>query len=299
MNTSTSSSFRPLAAPVLAAAAVAVTVLSWASAFPFIRVALQGLPPMQLAAARFATAAILVAGWLAYRRPKLPSTVHLVRFGLCGLIGIALYNALLNTGEMTVAAGAASFIVNTLPIFTALLAKIFLGERFNRWAWFGSFFSLAGIGLIAHGQPGGLAPGAGASMILGAALCAASYFVLQRRLIPVYGALACTAYTLLAGALLLSPWLPAAIESLSVAPTGTLRAVLILGIFPAAIGYATWTFALGYFGATRAANFLYLTPAVAMGLSVVMTGEQPGVVTLLGGLMAIGGVVFVVWRGRR
>jgi drug/metabolite transporter (DMT)-like permease len=299
MNTSTSTSSRTSPAPLLAAGAVAVTVLSWASAFPFIRIGLHGLPPMQLAAARFATAAVLVIAWLAYRRPKLPSVPDLIRFALCGLIGIALYNGLLNTGEVTVAAGAASFIVNTLPIFTALLASILLGERFNRWAWLGSFFSLAGIGLIAHGQPGGLALGSGASLILGAALCSATYFVLQRRLIPVYGPLACTAYTLLAGALLLSPWLPGAIGSLSVAPAGTLRAVLILSIFPAAIGYATWTFALGYFGAARAANFLYLTPAVAMALSVVMTGEQPGIVTLLGGLMAIGGVIFVAWRGRR
>ncbi len=127
----------------------------------------------------------------------------------------------------------------------------------------------------------------------------ATYFVPQRRLIPVYGALACTAYTLLAGALLLSPWLPGAVDALFVAPAGTLRAVLILGIFPAAIGYATWTFALGYFGAARAANFLYLTPAVAMTLSVAMTGERPGIVTLAGGLMASAGVIFVAWRGRR
>ena len=49
-----------------------------------------------------------------------------LRFLLCGFLGIALH-ALLNTGEQTVSAGAASFIVNTLPIFTALLAAVFLG----------------------------------------------------------------------------------------------------------------------------------------------------------------------------
>jgi drug/metabolite transporter (DMT)-like permease len=64
-----------------------------------------------------------------------------LRFLACGLLGIALYNALLNTGEQTVSAGAASFIVNTLPIFTALLAQSFLHERFNRWGWLGSLVS--------------------------------------------------------------------------------------------------------------------------------------------------------------
>jgi drug/metabolite transporter (DMT)-like permease len=269
MNTSLPS--RSLPVPLLPALAVAVTVISWASAFPFIRIGLQGLAPLQLAAARFATAAVLIAAWLAWRRPPLPGVRDAARFLLCGAIGIALYNALLNTGEKTVSAGAASFIVNTLPIFTAVLATAFLGERFGRWGWGGSAFSLAGVAVIALGQPGGLAFGAGASLILGAALCSATYFVLQKRLIPVYGALACTAYTLLAGALWLSPWLPGALVSLPAAGAGTTLAVLVLGIFPAALGYATWTFALGHFGAARAANFLYLTPAVAMLLSIVLT----------------------------
>ncbi|KVG35523.1 DMT family transporter [Burkholderia diffusa] len=299
MNTLSPPSSRGARLPLVAAGAVAFTIVSWASAFPFIRIGLHGLAPLQLAAARFATAAVLVIAWLAWRRPNIPAKGDALRFLVCGLLGIALYNALLNTGEQTVSAGAASFIVNTLPIFTALLAAIFLRERFNRWGWLGSLVSLAGIAVIAHGQPGGLVLGSGSTLILGAALCSASYFVLQRRLIPVYGALPCAAYTLLAGALLLTPWLPGALVSLGGgASRDTALAVLVLGVFPAALGYATWTFALGYFGAARAANFLYLTPAVATALSMALTGERPGIETVCGGLLAIAGVIFVALRGR-
>ncbi|MGS0894391.1 DMT family transporter [Burkholderia stagnalis] len=299
MNTLSSPSSRSARQPLVAAGAVAFTIVSWASAFPFIRIGLHGLTPLQLAAARFATAAVLVIAWLAWRRPPMPAKRDALRFLLGGFLGIALYNALLNTGEQTVSPGAASFIVNTLPIFTALLAAAFLGERFNRWGWLGSLVSLAGIAVIAHGQPGGFVLGSGSTLILGAALCSASYFVLQRRLIPVYGALTCTAYTLLAGALLLTPWLPGALPSLGGgASRETGLAVVVLGVFPAALGYATWTFALGYFGATRAASFLYLTPAVATALSVALTGERPGIETVCGGLLAIAGVIFVAWRGR-
>ncbi|RQZ42035.1 DMT family transporter [Burkholderia sp. Bp9099] len=300
MNTLSSPSSRSARLPLVAAGAVAFTIVSWASAFPFIRIGLHGLAPLELAAARFATAAVLAIAWLAWRRPRMPARRDALRFLVCGLLGIALYNALLNTGEQTVSAGAASFIVNTLPIFTALLAAVFLRERFNRRGWLGSLVSLAGIAVIAHGQPGGLVLGSGSTLILGAALCSASYFVLQRRLIPVYGALPCTAYTLLAGALLLTPWLPGALASLGGggASRDTALAVLVLGVFPAALGYATWTFALGYFGAARAANFLYLTPAVATVLSMALTGERPGIETLCGGLLAIAGVIFVALRGR-
>ncbi|WP_321926300.1 DMT family transporter [Burkholderia sp. BCC1998] len=299
MNTLSSPSSRSARLPLVAAGAVAFTIVSWASAFPFIRIGLHGLAPLQLAAARFATAAVLAIAWLAWRRPRMPASGDALRFLVCGLLGIALYNALLNTGEQTVSADAASFIVNTLPIFTALLAAVFLRERFNRRGWLGSLVSLAGIAVIAHGQPGGLVLGSGSTLILGAALCSASYFVLQRRLIPVYGALPCAAYTLLAGALLLTPWLPGALASLGGgASRDTALAVLVLGIFPAALGYATWTFALGYFGAARAANFLYLTPAVATVLSMALTGERPGIETVCGGLLAIAGVIFVALRGR-
>ena len=191
-------------------AAVAVTILSWAAAFPAIRLALRELQPVPLAAARFAVAALLVLAWLAWRRPPRPALPDLLRFALCGLIGIAAYNILLNTGQRTVAAGAASFIVNTAPILTALLARLVLGERFGARGWAGTLVSFAGIALIASAQPGGLAFGAGASLVLGSALCMACYVVLQKPLVARHGALACTAWTLLAGALWLSPWLPEA-----------------------------------------------------------------------------------------
>ncbi|WP_437360005.1 DMT family transporter [Inquilinus limosus] len=282
----------------LATAAVAVTILSWASAFPAIRLALRELAPVPLAAARFAVAALLVLAWLAWRRPPRPAWPDLLRFALCGLIGIAAYNILLNTGQRTVAAGAASFIVNTAPILTALLARLVLGERFGARGWAGTLVSFAGIALIASAQPGGLAFGAGASLVLGAALCSATYFVLQRPLVARYGALTCTAWTLLTGALLLSPWLPAAADGLSQAGPATVAAVIGLGVLPAAIGYATWTHALGHFGAARAANFLYLVPPVATVLALPMLGELPGPQTLLGGAIAVAGVVLVNTRGR-
>ena len=290
----------PATSAVRARLAVGFTVLAWGSAFPFIRIALRDLAPLPLAAARFAVAGLLVIAWLTWRRPVLPSRRDLARFLACGFIGIALYNALLNAGQRTVTAGAASFIVNTVPIMTALLASATLGERFTRLSWIGTAVSFAGIVLIAMAQPGGLSFGAGATLVLAAAACQATYFILQRPLVPRYGPLPCTAYTLLAGAFLLSPWLPEALQTLT-APTtapATVASIVALGILPAALGYAAWTYALGHFGAGRAANFLYLVPPVATGLAFVMAAEVPGLLTLAGGAIAIVGVFLVNGPGR-
>ena len=136
-----------------------------------------------------------------------------------------------------------------------MLALVFLGERFTVWGWIGTVVSFCGIGVIASGQPGGLSFGAGSIFILCAAVCTGSYFVLQKPLVAKYGAMPCAAYTMLIGALLLSPWLPSATATLTTASHTTIGAVVALAVFPAALGYATWTYALGYFGAARGVEF--------------------------------------------
>ena len=282
----------------LAFAAVFVTVVAWASAFPLIRIALEGLGPLPLAAARFWLAASIAAGWLLIVRPARPTRRDSGIFLLCGLAGITLYNACLNTGQQTVSPGAASFLVNTGPIITAILATLFLRERFGRIAWAGSIVALAGVAIIARGQPGGLHLGSGATLVVLAAVCQATYFTLQRPLVPRYGALACTAYTFIAGALLLTPWLPTAATSLAAAGGSTIYAVTALVLLPSIVGYAAWTYALGILGAARAANFLYLVPPVATGISYLLTGEIPHWSTLVGGLVAIAGVAIVNLRSK-
>jgi drug/metabolite transporter (DMT)-like permease len=284
----------------IAAAAAMLTVVVWALSFPLTKIALTDLQPLPLAAVRFAIASLLVLVWLAWKRPTLPTRGDAVRFLLCGFIGIALYNAMLNAGQQTVSASAASFIVNTVPILTALLATLLLDERFTKWGWVGSAIGLAGVGVIVAGQPGGLSLGSGALLVFGSALAQASFFVIQRPLVPRYGALASTAYTILAGAFMLGPWMGTGAE-VFVAPATkpqTVAAVIALAVLPAVLGYAAWAYALGHLGAARSATFLYLVPPVATALAFALTGEQPGVTTIIGGLIAIAGVALVNRRGK-
>ena len=283
-----------------AIAAALFTVFVWALSFPLTKIALADMPPLQLAAARFAVASFLIISWLVWKRPPLPSLGDALRFFLCGLIGIALYNALLNTGQQTVSASAASFIVNTVPILTALFATLFLNERFTRWGWAGAAIGFAGVGIIIAGQPGGFIFGSGALFILGSAVAQAAFFVIQRPLVSCYGALASTAYTILAGALMLSPWMAEGLSTLAAPDTSrsTIIAVVALAALPAVLGYAAWAHAISQFGAARAAIFLYLVPPTATLLAFAISGELPGVTTLIGGLVAIAGVAMVNTRGR-
>lgn len=276
--------------------AVVVTILAWASAFPAIRAGLQAFGPIELGAVRFAIAAVPAALFLVVARPAWPSGPDFLRLVVGGVLFVALYTALLNMGEMTVSAGAASFIINTNPIMTAGLAMLVLGERFSAQAWVGTAVSFAGIGLIAFGEGEGMRLDAGALLILGAALCNSVTTVVQKPLFTRHKPLTVSAWNMIIGALVLAPWLPNAASEFAVAPLAGIQAAIYLGLVPSLVAYGTWSVALSRLPASRASNFMYCVPPVATLLGFLWLGETPTMVGAIGGVLALLGVAVVNWR---
>ncbi|HEV2564564.1 MAG TPA: DMT family transporter [Microvirga sp.] len=277
-------------------AAVIVTILAWASAFPAIRAGLQAFGPIELGALRFAVAALPAALFLIVTRPAWPTLADFLRLAAGGILFVALYTALLNMGEMTVSAGAASFIINTNPIMTAGLAMLVLGERFSARAWAGTGLSFAGIGLIALGEGDGMRLDTGALLILGAALCTSVTTILQKPLFARHKPLTVSAWNMVLGALVLAPWLPSGAGQFAVAPSSGVQAVIYLGLVPSLVAYGTWAIALSRLPASRASNFMYCVPPVATLLGFLWLGEVPTMLGAIGGVMALVGVAVVNWR---
>ncbi len=278
---------------LVAAAAIALTVTGWASAFPGIRAGLTAFAPLELGALRFTIAAVPAALFLAVRRPALPRPSDWWRLAFGGAIFVALYTAVLNIGETTVSAGAAAFIINVSPIFTALMAMPLLGERFSTWAWIGTFLSFAGIGIIALGEGKGFHINAGALLVLVAALCSSLNTIVQKPLFSRHNPLDVAASNMVLGALCLSPFLPAALAQAQVADTAGLGVVIYLGIVPSLIAYAAWAVALSRLPAARATNFLYIVSPTAVLIGFFWLGEVPTLMGIIGGVLALGGVMVV------
>ena len=278
-------------------AAGSVTILLWAGSFPAISIGVRHVDPSGLAAVRFAIAAAVGGLCLALRKERLPSGADITRIAVSSLLGIALYNVLINTGQRTVSPGAASFIVATQTVFAAMLAHL-LGEEKIGSAWaVGTGLSLAGVFVISLGQEPTARFGSGTWLVLIAAACSGASFVLQRPLAVKYGGVTSACWTLVVGALLLAPWLPQGLKQTAVSAEA-MAAVAFLALGSGVLGYACWLKALAALGAARAANLLFLMAPTALILAVPVTGHIPELLTILGGAAALGGVA-IVNRGYR
>jgi drug/metabolite transporter (DMT)-like permease len=274
------------------------TVILWAASFPAITVGVRHVEPVGLAAARFALAAIAAGVWLAMNAGHAPSLRHFGRLIASSLLGIALYNVLINTGQRTVSPGAASFIVATQTVFAAALAHLVGQEKIGPAAIAGTMVSLFGVGVISLGQAAEVRFGSGTPLILIAAACSGANFVLQRPLALRYGGLRSACWTMVVGALFLAPWLPTGLEQTIRSPEA-MAAVAFLALGSGVLGYACWLTALAGLGTARAANLLFLMAPAALVLAIPISGDRPQISTIFGGAAALLGVAIVNRSYRR
>ena len=289
--------------------AIAGVLLLWSSAFAGIRAGLRILPggglgpdgygPGELALLRFGTASLALAGYALATRMRMPGWSDLPGIFLAGFLGISVYHVALNFGEVTVHAGAASLLIAAGPVFTALLSAAFLQERLTRTGWGGILLAFAGVALIALSSGKGLRFTPGALLILLSAAVAAVFSILSKKSLRRYAALEFTSYAIWAGTLPMLVFLPGLIHRFHTAAPPATFAVIYLGLFPAAIAYVLWNYALSRMPASLLSSFLYLSPVLAILIAWAWLGEVPSLLTVLGGAIAIAGVIVVQTRGHR
>lgn len=171
---------RDLRAELLPTIALLGAVLLWSSAFAAIRVELRGFDPATLAFVRFACASIVLAAIAAVRRLPLPSAADATRIAAAATLLFVIYQVALNYGERSVNAGTASLLAATAPLFTAIVAAIFLRERLGRIGALGMLIGFSGAAIVAMAAPGDVKLDVAALVILGAAAAEALAFVIQK-----------------------------------------------------------------------------------------------------------------------
>jgi drug/metabolite transporter (DMT)-like permease len=283
---------RTVSAVNAGAAAAGITVLLWASAFVGIRAAGEDLSAGPLTLARVLVGAIVLGVFVARRREALPPRGDVPRLLVCGLLWFGAYNVLLNAAEQRVDAGTAAMLVNVGPVLIALLAGLLLAEGFPRTLVVGCAIAFAGtivIGLATSER--GVAAGWGSVLCVVAAALYAGGVIAQKPLLSRASALHITWLACLIGAAVCLPFAPQLVGELGEARTSSIAWMVYLGIFPTAVAFTTWAYALSRTTAGRMGATTYLVPPLAILLGWAMLDESPEAVAFLGGALCLIGVV--------
>jgi drug/metabolite transporter (DMT)-like permease len=155
--------------------------------------------------------------------------------------------------------------------------------------------SFGGSALIALGEGGGVRFESGALLLLVAAVSLASYFVLQKPLLSEFRGFELTAYAVWAGTLVMLPGSLRIPHQLVTAPVDATLSMIYLGIFPGALAYVTWAYALGRRPAAQIAQYLYAAPLVSALLGFVLINEQLSLLAIVGGALTLAGVAVGRW----
>jgi drug/metabolite transporter (DMT)-like permease len=272
-------------------AAASTTVVLWASAFVAIRDAGTAFGPGALALGRLLTGAVALLALLLVRGERLPPRAAWPGIAASGVLWFGLYMVALNWGEKKVDAGTAAMVVNIGPVLIALLGGWLLKEGFPPNLLAGMAVSFAGAVVVGISMGGG-----GGSSVLGIALCvlaAATYaagVVSQKPALRHATPLQTTAFGCLVGAVACLPFSPQLLDQVGHAPLRATLDMVYLGLFPTALAFTTWAYALSRTTAGRMGATTYAVPALVVLMSWAVLGEVPALLALLGGVLCLGGV---------
>jgi drug/metabolite transporter (DMT)-like permease len=284
---------------LLATGAATVTVVLWASAFVSIRSAGAAYSPGALALGRLLSGALALGAMCLIRREGWPPRPAWRGIAVSGVLWFGFYMIVLNWGEQQVDAGTAALVVNIGPILIALLGARLLKDAMPPRLLAGMAVSFAGavtVGLSMSGE--------GGSSVLGVVLCllaAVAYaggVVAQKPALNSASPLQATTFGCLVGAVVCLPFAGRLVSDAADAPASATLNMVYLGVFPTALAFTTWAYALARTTASRMGATTYAVPALVVLMSWLALGEVPGLFTLAGGVLCLAGVAVSRSRAR-
>ena len=277
--------------PALPLLAVATTLVLWASAFVAIRHLGTTFSPGALSLGRLLVGSVALGvvlttrGWITPNRHEWPRLVAI------GVLWFGLYNVALNACERRVDAGTAAMLIQLSPVLVAVLAAVFLKERATPALGVGLLFAFAGVVLIATSTGGdGNRDPVGVLLCLVSAAAYAVSLILQKPLVARLPAIEVTWIACTVGAVACLPFAGDLVRDAGAAGAADLDWVVFLGVFPTAIAFSTYAFALSHMSAGNLSVTTYLVPPITVLLSWLLLSEAPPAMAYVGGALALVGV---------
>ncbi len=276
----------------LALAAVATVV--WSGSFVASRALHASVPPIQAAFWRWLIAIAAVAPFAIRETWRQRALIrgHLGYLTVASLLGITVYNTLVNQAGTSTSAGNMGMIMAASPVLMAVHERL-TGGRLGARRTIGLLVAVAGVLLLVSKGSLTLDLAPGDLWMVAAALSFASYSVLLRRRPAELGSLAFLLTTFVLGALMLAPayGVSLAVQGGFEVRAATVGPLLYVGVLSSAVAFFAWNKAISLVGAARAGVVYYLQPVCVALLSYPLLGEAMGPAQLVCMALILGGVV--------
>jgi drug/metabolite transporter (DMT)-like permease len=275
----------------------------WGPSFLFIKIAVQEIPPLTMAAARVTLAAVILYGVLRLYRRKLPRERHIWgKFFIAGLMGNALPFVLFNWGEMYIDSALAAILNGTTPLFTLVIAHFFIhDDRLSRDKVIGAFIGFGGLlMLVAPSLMDGFhATTLGLLAVTTAAMCYGVNIVFTKKFLRGLPGLVGPTAQLSMASLILLP-ISFTLEqplSLPMPSTAATASVVALAVIGTALAFIVYYRLLETTPASALAMVTYLIPVFGVLLGVLILDEKlqwnayAGFILILLGVMVVNGAI--------
>ena len=283
-----SSSARPWLGDFLLLSAI------WGSSFLFMRIAAAELGALPTAALRVAIASLFLWPLLRLRGQTALLRQHWKPVLFVGMLNSGIPFALYSFAVMHISTGLSAILNATVPLFGALVAWAWLGDRPGLSRSVGLAIGFAGIVLLAGGQVGFKSSDSGWTPIWAvlACLCATTCYALaasftKKHVPPLPPLVTATGSQIGATLALVLPalwWHPGQLPSLH-----TLGALLALGVMCTGVAYILYFRLIEHAGPARALTVTYLVPVFAVAYGVLLLGESVTLWMLLCGAIVLAG----------
>jgi drug/metabolite transporter (DMT)-like permease len=296
-------------------AACALASCLWGTGFYWGRLALNEMSVGYMVLYRILFAALGVLPVALFYRVRLTGA-ELRTLLLSAAFGIPIAFIVQFLGLARTTVSHASLMVGAMPVMLGVAATLFAGERLNSIGWLALCASTLGAALIALGGSHGAhtpgQPSLTGDLLVLCSLCAGlAWILLSKKLMLTHNPPVVSAYTILAGAAMLAPWVfgpwllsPLTHREIPPPPFAHLSlttwvALAFSGLFCTAATTLLWNWGIHHVPASRAGVFLNLEPAVGSLLGVRLLGERLGPYAWIGGGLILASALALTLRAER
>lgn len=263
-----------------------------------MRFAVATIPPFAMASVRFTLAGLILYAICLARGRGGVTRDELVRAAITGTSLLLLGNGMTAWTVQYLPTGINSLLLSIVPVWMAIIAFVWGGERPTRAAVAGMLLGFAGLALLLRPHAGGTVAPWPATLAILASISWAFGSIYQRRAGKVENLIRATALQMLVGGVLIGieaaafgEWGRFDVRTISAASLGGLAWLIVFG---SVVGYSAYLYTMQAGSPALASTFAYVNPIVSVSLGVALFGERFTPSEAVAGVVILAGVALMM-----